>query len=337
MGSSVLAVVVNTGGKEMKKTTTLIIALFSMTMCFGALAEDIPAKLLLSKDKSESANNDKGDDFDFEIVYLPTGEIVTESILDNIDFGERLRLQRPNWYRNPEFYLSTEEREEIEDDTFDAFVNAGEDLLSYRVEHSRITLLVLRWLDSNTACKVEIENRQPDGPGTPNEFSVDVSIQWKKLFGLKPREKVISDEESEGRKKKYEFDWGSRISGLSKPPAMRFEWLFANGGKPIETDLTADPFDSEIELTIKRLHSPQGTDIRFFLDYGKEKAGTGWRLQLNDSLSFRPSGGWDYGNGGPFASVEFQASFSNWRDVFRKAPTKRTTKRRNNLRYAAAR
>lgn len=328
----------------MNKVTTLLIVLFGVI----ALADDLPVEgqvvqnseqaktpTELQPAERESTEKDYEAVFYFEIVHQPASEIITESILDNIDIGEHLRLQRPDWRHDPEFYLSTKEREEIEEDTFDAFINAGEDLISYRVEHSRAALLTLRWFDRHTPFEIDIENRQPDGPGTPNEFFVDVSIQWRKLFGLKPREEVISDEESKSRKKKYEFDWGPRISGLSKPPAMRFEWLFANGGKPIETDLTADPFGSEIELAIKRLHSPQGTDIRLFLDYGEEKAGTGWRLWLNDSLSFRPSGGWDYGNGGPFGGVEFQASFSNWRDVFRGSQPRRTIERRKNLQYAA--
>ena len=274
-------------------------------------------------------------DFYFEIVHQPAGKIVTESMLDNIDIGKRLKIQRPDWHHNPEFYLSTKEREEIDEDTLDAFINAGEDLLSYRVENSRVTLVVLRGIDWYTPFGIDIENRQPDGPGTPNEFSIDISIQWKKLLGLKPKKESIAGAASTSKKKKYELSWGPRIEGFNKPPSMRIELLFANGGKPIEYDLTADPFDSEIELAVKRLHSPQGTDIRLFWKYGEKQTGTSWRLWINDSLSFRPSGGYDYGNNGLFVFIGFQASFSDWRDVFRGSPPRRTIERRKNLQYAA--
>lgn len=291
----------------------LFLVLFTMALACDAYAEYNPeatryfgaTRLPKTGAEKEPGGVDERR-FDFEVVRLPGREVFKKSLADNVDPQNRLDYETLRTHPLGEAYEASREAKEKRDNLLDLVANGGEDWAEYRLSHSQLMLKFMQAVHDHTWLDIDIENRQPGGPGTPNKFFVDIGFD----FGQNNKPRALQEATGKnGKDRQFEFEWGPRFSGLSKPPALRFEALFYNNGNPLDFDLTVDPFDQEIQLDFKR-QKVQSTDIRFAWGYGDSTVSLRLRQWLiKDFLSLRSGMGFDYGAGNFYTFASFQGSF----------------------------
>lgn len=290
----------------------ILFFILSVFFCQTVLADDAPTTAkdqLVAPAPKESQADQAGkptDDEEYnphEFIRRPIKLIFDESWANNIGPAEFLEIVRaeglPESLR--EAYDASTERKRAEDLIFDTWLNALGDIGAERGEQTDGFQIFLRGVDRFTPLIIDIENRQPGGPGTPNKLFIDVS------FGFRRNGEDNEAEDAEDKKGKIDrFDHGLRFSGLTKPPGYRFERLTGgNGMRPIEHDLIFNPFKQSIEWGIER-RLVQGLNFALEYDYTSYELKAKIRKPIGRGINLSLSVAHNFDNGEPavFARLE---------------------------------
>ena len=264
---------------------------------------NIPAPAETNQGKGQ-ANHDNQTDLS-SVISLNHGEMIIgdfgQELGDEIYPEPYLHWQTTSHLTNwlGENYFDTKEWEDIENDTFDDWLDAFRHLAEGRVKDSSGWQSFTEKLENWFTLRVTPYFDRPKGPGTQKQLTVDAEIPIRENDqGLFP-----------------EVNLGTRFRHLDNPGFYLGFQLLGNGnGQRLRHELIFYPAREEFRWLVKDM--PRGTDFRITWDYQKEEID--FRFLKNpfkhwfDSSEYTGvnfSVGWDYGEGGALAKLGFYTRF----------------------------